>query len=338
MSYDLLIIGGGPAAVSAGVYAARKKLKTLLITESFGGQSITSERVENWIGEASITGFELAKRLEAHLRAQESVEVKMPERVTAVREIPCADGPPSPGFSKAGKRPCDFLVETDKGGSYPAKTVIVTSGSRRRRLGVPGEDKFEGKGVAFCATCDAPVFAGKRVAVVGGGNAGLEAVVDLFPYASAIYLLHRGSALKGDPVTQEQVRTNPKVQIILNAETQEVMGDAFVTGLTYKEVNTGEMKKLDVDGVFIEIGAVPNSEIVKGLVDLNPFGEIVLDHRTSATSKPGIFAAGDVTDELYKQNNISAGDGITAALSAYAYLLGLKKETVSAEVPNGLSA
>lgn len=325
--YDLVIIGGGPAAVAAGIYAARKKLKTLLIAESFGGQSIVSDNIENWIGEKFLTGFDLAKKLEEHLRAQESIEIKMPERVTKVSEIPCVDQ----------KRPCDFEVETDKGNRYQAKAVIVTSGSRRRRLGVPGEDKFEGKGVAYCATCDAPIFSGKRVAVIGGGNAGLEAVVDLFPYASEIYLVHRGEQLKGDAVTQEEIRKNPKVKIILNAETQEILGDKFVTGLSYKETKTGEIKKLELDGVFVEIGAVPNSEIVKGLVELNQFGEIVIDHKTGATSKSGIFAAGDVTDELYKQNNISAGDGITAALSAYGYLMGLKKRSAAAEKPNNHS-
>ena len=248
---------------------------------------------------------------------------------------PLQDNPPSPaGFGGASKRPCDFLIETDKGGSYETKAVIVTSGSRRRRLGVPGEGKFEGKGVAFCATCDAPVFSGKRVAVVGGGNAGLEAVVDLFPYAAEIYLLHRGDQLKGDPVTQEEIRKNPKVKIVLNAGTQEVLGDTFVTGLRYKDLKSGDMKELALDGVFVEIGAVPNSEIVKDIVQLNQFGEIVIDHKTSATSKPGIFAAGDVTDEMYKQNNISVGDGVTAALSAYVYLLGLKKHSAAAEMPN----
>lgn len=311
--------------MGAGVYAARKKLKTLVITEFFGGQSITSDSIENWIGDKSISGFDLAKKLEEHVRAQETVEIKMPERVTAVREVPCTDG----------KRPCDFEVETNAGGRYQTRAVVITSGSRRRRLGVPGESKFEGKGVVFCSTCDAPIFSGKRVAVVGGGNAGLEAVVDLFPYAAEIYLLHRGEQLKGDAVTQEAIRKNSKVTIILNAEAQEVLGDQFVTGLRYKDAKTGEMKELAVDGVFVEIGAVPNSEFVKGLVELNQFGEVVIDHRTSATSKPGVFAAGDVTDELYKQNNISVGDGITAALSAYNYLLGLKKQSVAAEKPNG---
>ena len=327
--YDLIIIGGGPAAAGAAVYAGRKRLKTLLITESFGGQSMVSDSIENWIGTKAISGFDLAKNLEEHVRTQETVEIKIPERVTAVREIPCVEDPASPLGAK--KRLCDFEVETNTGSRYQSKSVIVTSGARRRKLGIPGEEKFGGRGVAYCSTCDAPIFSGKRVAVVGGGNAGLEAVTDLLPYATEIFLLHRGETLKGDPITQEEIRNHPKVTIILNAEPQEILGEKFVTGLRYKNTKTGEATQLDANGVFVEIGSVPNSEIVKGVVALNPYGEIVVDHQTSAASKPGIFAAGDVTDELYKQNNISVGDGITAALSAHAYLLGLKKRTVAAE-------
>ncbi len=706
--YDLIIIGGGPAAVAAGVYAARKKLKTLLITEAFGGQSLVSAGVENWIGTKSVSGYDLAQMLEEHLRSYQNVEIKMPEKVVAVREIKAADP----------KRPHDFEVETDNGGKYHTKTIILASGARRRRLGIPGEDTFDGKGVAFCATClpphelvianssarsistikhaervltgsgsfqkvaavmereydgdlieirtrffsepvqltpnhpvltttvthgsgktywrdftiheprwlpagqltrdhvllyprilgaqdrntirisdtlsyprqgammtyrkgsptaikipnkirvdndfvrlagyfiaegsitdrgvnfyfskregdlgadvvrivqkhfglnarrkvegnvlrveiyseivrdlfevffgkyahnkavphwmvllptkkigelvkgiyrgdgckrkkdfcivtnsrnlayqlrdillrlgivpaiqrrdrddlnlkpgkignrlirfnhdkfhiviggpslvrmsevlgiphekiesrnrtchhawldkrylylpirsldrrpyrgkvhnlaveqdgtyiaknfivhncDAPIFSGKRVAVVGGGNAGLESVVDLFPYASEIYLLHRGGQLKGDAVTQEEIRKNSKVKIILNAEPQEILGDGVVTGLRYKDNTTGEVKEIEIEGLFVEIGAIPNSEFVKGLVDMNELGEVLINHRTAKTSKSGIFAAGDVTDEAFKQNNISAGDAVKAALSAYNYLMGL---------------
>lgn len=308
--YDLIIIGGGPAAIAAGVYAGRKKLKTLLIADSFGGQSLVSGSIENWIGTKAITGLDLARNLEEHLRAQESVEVRAPVRVAAVREVVCAEA----------KHPCDFEVETSSGARYQAQAVIVASGSRRQRLGVPGEEKFEGKGVAFCSTCDAPVFAGKRVAVVGGGNAGLEAVIDLMPYATHIFLIERNGALRGDTITQQKIRENPKVSVILNAEIQEIIGGQFVTGLRYRDAAGGAARELSVDGVFVEIGAVPNSEIVKGLVELNARGEIVVNHRTGETSKAGVFAAGDVTDGLYKQNNISAGDAVKAALSAYAYL------------------
>lgn len=322
--YDLVIIGGGPAAVAAGVYAARKKLNTLLITELFGGQSITSNSIENWIGAKAISGLDLAQNLEGHLRAQQSIEIKTPERVRAVREIPCVDG----------RRPCDYEIETDSGAHYQAKAVVVASGSRRKRLGVPGEDAFEGKGVAFCSTCDAPIFGGKRVAVIGGGNSALEAVIDLLPYATHIYLLHRGTSLKGDQVTQDEIKKHENVEVLFNVETQEILGDKFVTGLRYKDSQSGEARELSVDGVFVEIGAVPNSEIVKELVTVNQFGEVVLNHRTGETSRPGVFAAGDVTDELYKQNNISAGDAVKAALSAYGYLMGLKHRSAAAEDTN----
>jgi len=204
--------------------------------------------------------------------------------------------------------------------------VILTAGARRRQLGVPGEDRLNGKGVAYCSTCDAPLFSGKKVAVVGGGNAGLEAVQDLFPYASEVYLLEYGESLKGDPVTQEEIKKNPKFkQIILNAQTLEIVGDKFVTSLRYKEVRSGEEKVLELDGVFVEIGSVPNSEMVKDLVALDRWGQVVIDSKHSTTSHPGIFAAGDITDDPYKQNNISAGDAVKAALAAYNYLLKREK-------------
>lgn len=320
--YDVIIIGGGPAAVAATVYTARKKLKTLLITESFGGQSIVSDDIQNWIGEPHITGFDLAKKLEEHVRAHpEMVDIKTPEKVLEVRSIKC----------ESGTRNCDFEVKTDKE-SYEGRVVILAVGARRRKLGVPGEDKLNGKGVAYCSTCDAPLFSGKKVAVVGGGNAGLEAVQDLFPYASEIYLIHRGDALKGDAVEQEEIKKNPKLkEVILNAQTLEVLGDKFVIGLKYKNSKTGEEKTLEVEGIFVEIGSVPNSEIVKGLVDLDQWGQVIIDSKHASTSHPGIFAAGDITDDPYKQNNISAGDAVKAALAAYAYLLQRQKQSPAAE-------
>jgi len=312
MFYDTIIIGGGPAGVAAAVYAARKKLKTVLITDSFGGQSIVSDDIQNWIGEPHISGFELAQKLEAHVRCYpQEVDIKIPEKVIEVKTIECKDN----------ERICDFEVKTDVGNVYQGKTIILASGARRKKLNVPGEEKFEGKGVAYCATCDAPLFSGKRVAVIGGGNAGLEAVQDLFPYASEVYLIHRGEALTGDLIVQEEIKKNPKLKaIILNAQTLEILGDSFVTGLRYKNSKTGEEKILPVEGVFVEIGSVPNSEIVKGLVEIDKWGQVIVDSKYGSTSHPGIFAAGDVTNDPYKQNNISAGDAIKAALSAYAYL------------------
>lgn len=320
--YDVIIIGGGPAGAAAAVYTARKKLKTLLITESFGGQSIVSDDIQNWIGEPHVSGYDLAKKFEAHVRAfPDVVDVRMPEKAVKVEAIKCVNG----------TRICDFLVTTDKGNTYEGKTVILAAGARRRRLNIPGEDKFDGKGVAFCSTCDAPLFSGKTVAVVGGGNAGLEAVVDLFPYAEKIYLLEYGETLKGDPVTQEEVKKNPKVEIVLNAQTLEILGDKFVSGVKYLDRKTNEEKVLDVGGVFVEIGSVPNSEMVNGLVELDKYGQVVIDSKHATTSQPGIFAAGDITDDPYKQNNISAGDAVKAALAAYNYLLKREKMSPASE-------
>lgn len=301
--YDVIIIGGGPGGVAAGVYAARKKIRSLFLTDTIGGQSSVSASIENWIGDISVKGFEFAQKLEKHLRAQEDIEIRTGEKVKSV--------------SKAG---IGFTVETEKGETFETKAVIVTSGGRHRHLGVPGEEKFAGKGVVYCSTCDAPFFKEKIVAVVGGGNSGLEACQDLFPYAKKIYLLSRGGELTGDPLTQEEVKNHEKVEVIYNADTKEVLGETAVSGMKYEDLESKEMKELEVQGVFVEIGMVPNTEFVKGVVELNDYGEIVIDHRTGKTSVPGIFAAGDATDAAFKQNNISTGQGVTAALSAYEYI------------------
>ena len=302
MLYDLIILGGGPAGTAATVYAARKRLKTLFVTESFGGQSVVSDDIQNWIGETHITGFDLAKKFEEHVKSfGDIVEIK----IELAREI-----------KKTGE---NFTVKTDSG-EFEGRALILAIGARRRKLNVPGEQKFEGKGVAYCSTCDAPLFAGKKVVVVGGGNAGLEAVVDLFPYAEHITLLIRSDSMKGDPATQEEIKNNPKAEIIFNAEIKEILGDKFVTGLKYQDLKSGETKELELGGVFVEIGSVPNSELVKDLVEIDQWGQVKIDSKHASTSCVGIFAAGDITDDTYKQNNISAGDGVKAALAAYSYL------------------
>lgn len=303
--YDLIIIGGGPGGVAAGVYAARKKMRTLLITKDFGGQSVVSADIQNWIGEKGISGVELAGKLEEHLRAQEGIEIDDGKLVTAVQ-----------------KKGDIFTVSTDAGDSLETKTVLVVSGSRRRRLGVPGEKDFEGRGVVFCATCDAPLFRNKQVAVIGGGNSGLEAVLDLTAYATKIYLFERGTVLKGDAVTQEKIKENDKVEIITQAEAVAIEGSGMmVSGFRYKDTKAGEERTVPVQGVFVEIGAQPNSDMVKDLVELNKWGEIVTDPKTQQTSCKGIWAAGDVSDVLYKQNNISAGDAIKAILNIQEHLI-----------------
>jgi alkyl hydroperoxide reductase subunit F len=311
--YDLIIIGGGPGGVAAGVYAARKKMKTALITESFGGQSVVSAGIENWIGTPIISGFDLAKSLEEHLRVQKEIEIFEGDLVSAV----------------AKKDDGTFSITTKSGKTLETKYIILASGSRRKRLGVPGEDRLDGKGVVFCTTCDAPLFNGQTVAVVGGANSALESVLDLIPYAAKIYLLVRGDALKGDPVTQDKVKTHPQVEVIFGAVPQEITGDAFVDGIRYQDKNsaavagagatdvTGETKTLAVTGVFVEVGLIPNSDFVKDLVKLEAYGHVVTDPATQQTSCPGIWAIGDVTDTLYKQNNISVGEGVKAALNVY---------------------
>jgi len=301
--HDLIIIGGGPAGVSAGVYAARKKINVALIAEEFGGQSIVSADVQNWIGTKSVSGFDLAKMLEEHLRAQSDIEIIDGDIVTKVDKA-------NEGFS----------VGTRDGKSFETKTILVASGSRRKKLGIPGEKELDGRGVAYCSTCDAPLFQDKIVAVIGGGNAGLEAVRDLLPYSSKIYLLEFADALRGDPITLEKLKSDSKVEIITMAKTMEVLGDKFVTALKYEDRNTNETKELKLDGVFVEIGSIPNADFVKDLVELNKFGEIIVDHKTQSSSLAGIWAAGDVSDVMYKQNNISSGDAVKAVLNIYDYL------------------
>ena len=298
--YDVIIIGGGPGGVAAGIYAARKKMKSLLITDSFGGQSLNSAGIENWIGTKVISGYDLAKSLEEHLRAQKGIEVVDNDLVTAIKKT---DG----GFS----------VATKNGKNFDTKYVLIASGSRRKRLGVPGEDQFDGKGVVFGTTCDAPLFDGKTTLVVGGGNSALESVIDLVPYSPKIYLFVRSDVLKGDPVTQEKVKSHPQVTVMWNTVVQEIRGDRFVNGVRYKNLKTGEEKEMAVDGVFVEVGLLPNSDFVKGMADMDDYGHIKVDHRTFSTSVPGIWAIGDVTDGLYQQNNISVGEGVSAILNIY---------------------
>lgn len=303
MVYDVVIVGGGPGGVSAAIYASRKQLKTLMITESIGGQSAVSASVENWIGTISIPGWELAQSLEKHLRAQEGIEIRTGELVTGIEE-------------QSGQ----FVVQGSSGEKYQTKTIIIASGGRHRSLDVPGEEKFRGKGVVYCSTCDAPFFRGKKVVVVGGGNSGLEAVEDLLPYAQEIVLMVRSGELKGDAITREKILADSRVSVIYFGLTKEILGESVVTGLRYKDAQTEEEKNIEADGVFVEIGMIPNTDFFGGLIEKNERGEVILNHRTKATSRLGIFATGDVTDAPYKQNNISAGDGVVAALSAYDYL------------------
>lgn len=300
--YDLAIIGGGPAGVSAGVYAARKRLKTILITETFGGQSTESVGIENWIGTINIPGAEFGKMLENHLRAYagDFVEIKLNK------------------VNKLNKLNKEFEIQTESGETYTAKTVLIATGSTRRKLEIPGAKEFENKGITYCASCDGPLFSGQDVVVIGGGNAGFESAAQLLAYAKSVTLLNRSNALKADEVTVDRVSKHPNMRVIKNAVPKEVKGDKFVSALVYEE--NGENKELAVTGIFVEIGLVPTTSFVKGLAELNQYGQIIVDPKTQMTSVEGLWAAGDSTDGLYHQNNIAAGDAVKALEDIYLHI------------------
>lgn len=302
---DLIIIGGGPAGVSAGIYAARKRLKTVFISESFGGQSVESAGVENWVGTISISGPDLAKALETHLKAYaaDAVEIQVPARAVKVE-----------------KKDGGFAVTTEDGKKFESKTIFLAIGSTRRKITIPGAEKFEHKGITYCASCDGPLFSGMDTIVIGGGNAAFETSAQLLSYAKSVTLINRSNEFRADPVTVEKVLSNPKMKAIKNAELVKIDGDNFVTGLTYKNKETGDEVNLPVSGVFVEIGLIPSTDIVKGLIEMNEIGQIKVDPKTQATSTPGIWAAGDATDGLYHQNNIASGDAVKALEDIYLHL------------------
>lgn len=303
--FDLIIIGGGPGGAAAGVYAARKRLKTLLITAEFGGQSVVSSDIQNWIGTKTISGAELAESFKQHVLAyaDDVLEVKEGERVTDIKKT--AD---------------TFTVTTDSGASYESRTVLVSAGSSRKKIDVKGAKEFENRGITYCATCDGPLFAGKDVAVIGGGNAGFESAAQLMAYCKSVTVIHKNEAFKADPVTIEKVLAHDNVTGILNADLQEVYGDTFVKGLTYTDRQSGEVRDIQVSGVFVEIGQIPNTSFAKDIVDLDAYGRVVIDPWTQKTSLPGIWASGDCTTGLYHQNNIAAGDAVRALEDIYVTL------------------
>ncbi len=308
MTYDLAIIGGGPAGVSAGVYAARKQLKTLFITKDWNSQSTVSEGIENWIGTVKIPGAEFAKNLEAHLRAYSDgvVEIVVGESCVKIDKINQEDGQ-------------KFKINTDKG-SYEAKTVLITTGSFRKKLEVPGADKFEHKGLTYCASCDGPLFNGQDVIVVGGGNAAFESASQLLAYCKSVTLINRTEKFRADPITIEIVSKNPHFKIITNAISKEVRGDKFVNAFIYTDTTIGKDIELAVSGIFVEIGSIPTTYFVKDLVKMDEWQHIIVDPRTQMTSIKGIWAAGDCTDGLYHQNNIAAGDAVKALEDIYLFL------------------
>lgn len=295
--YDLVIIGAGPAGITAAVYAARKKMDSLVVTKDIGGQASLSGDIQNYTGYQFITGPELAIKFEEHMR-KFNFNIKENEEVKELI------------FEKGA-----FLVKTDKD-NYQAKTVIVASGKRSRELGVTGEREFKNKGLTYCATCDGPLFAERDVAVIGGGNSALDAVLQLTKIANKIYVINITDNLTGDGIMQEKIRADNKVSIFNNSRVKEILGDSFVQTIKIEEDK--EEKVLDVQGIFVEIGLIPNSDFAPSL-EKNERKEIIVNQRNE-TNIPGIFAAGDVTNMPEKQIIIAAGEGAKAVLSTFRYL------------------
>ncbi len=296
--YQLIILGGGPAGTAAGVYAARKRIDTLLITESFGGQAINASIIENFIGFERISGLEMAKLFEKQLRYNKELDIKT-DKILAINEKE------------------NILEIKTQGDIYYGEKILLTLGRRCRKLNVPKEKELEGKGVFYCSICDAPLLKNKKAAIIGGGNSALLSVLDLNPFASKIYLLTNESFLRGDDSLQEVVKNNPKVEIIYNVKVLEIEGEKMVEGLKYKDLNNNEEKKLAIDGIFIQIGMQPNTELVKNLVSLNADNEIIVEPLSGKTSHPKIWAAGDITNLPYKQISTAIGDGVRALLNIY---------------------
>lgn len=313
MTYDLIIIGGGPAGTAAAVYAARKKLKTLLITSEWGGQSIVSEQIYNWIGTPAISGNQLAENLKKHVldNVGDALSTKEGTLVTNVSKNGELFMVKTLGHSPTG----DELVE-----DLETKSILITAGSGRRKLVAKNADTLEHKGLTYCASCDGPLFSDMDVVVVGGGNAGFESAAQLLAYCKSVTLLNRSDTFRADEVTVEKVLSNPKMKALKNVEILEIQGDKFVEGLTYKDAVTGEQKELKVSGIFVEIGQIPNTSFVKDLVPLDAIGRVKIDPWTNKTEVPGIWAAGDCTNILYHQNNIAAGDAVRALEDIYLTL------------------
>jgi alkyl hydroperoxide reductase subunit F len=303
--FDMLVVGGGPAGASAAVYAARKGISTGLVAERFGGQVLDTMAIENFISVPATEGPRMVAALEEHVK---EYDVDLMHLQRAARLVP-----PTTDGGLIG-------VELESGATLQARTVVLSTGARWRQLGVPGEAEYRNKGVTYCPHCDGPMFKGKRVAVVGGGNSGVEAAIDLAGVVAHVTLIEFDTELRADAVLQRKLSSLPNVEVILNALTTEVTGEATMTGLVYEDRSTGEHHRLTVEGVFVQIGLLPNTEWLEGALELSPRGEIIIDHR-GQTSRSGVFAAGDCTTVPFKQIIIAMGAGSTAALGAFDHLI-----------------
>ncbi|MFA5413652.1 MAG: thioredoxin-disulfide reductase [Patescibacteria group bacterium] len=298
--YDLIIIGGGPAGFTAAIYAARRAVKTLVLAKELGGQAVYASKVENFPGFDLIPGYELmekiknqAGKLGAEIKNVEAAEIKKENDVFSVRD--------------------------KDGNAYESKSLILSFGAVPRKLGIPNEDKFKGNGISYCATCDAPFFKNKNVAVIGGGNAALDAALLLAKFANRVYLIHRRDEFKGEVVRVNDVKKLQNVEIILNSEVKEIKGEKNITGVTIGKIDSGETRDLEVSGIFVEIGHIVESDFVSKMVTLDERKQIVVNDKNE-TNVPGVFGAGDATTVPYKQIVIAAGEGAKAALTTYSYL------------------
>ncbi|GIN22017.1 alkyl hydroperoxide reductase subunit F [Siminovitchia fordii] len=299
--FDVLVVGGGPAGASAAVYAARKGIRTGVVAERFGGQIMDTLGIENFISVKHTEGPKLAASLEEHVK-QYNVDIMSSQRAKGLEKKDLIE------------------VELENGAVLKSKTVILSTGARWRNVGVPGEAEFKNKGVAYCPHCDGPLFEGKHVAVIGGGNSGIEAAIDLAGIVKHVTVLEFAPELKADSVLQDRLYSLPNVKVIKNAQTKEITGTDKVNGITYVDRESGEEHHVELQGVFVQIGLVPNTDWLDDTVERTRMGEIVVDKK-GATNIPGVFAAGDCTDSAYKQIIISMGSGATAALGAFDYLV-----------------
>ena len=321
MVYDLAIIGGGPGGSAASVYAARKRLKTVLITRDWLGQSNVSEKIENWIGTVAISGLELSQSLEKHAKAYGKDVVDFREGETCEKIENSEDKASSKSRSSGSKL---FDIKTNKG-NYQARSILIVSGSRRRKLDVLGAAKFEHKGLTYCASCDGPMYSDQDVAVIGGGNAGMESAAQLLAYCKSVTVLVR-SNLRADPAIVEAVAKDPKARIIKCTVPKEIKGDKFVTSMVYTDTKSHKDTEIPVTGIFVEVGSIPNTDFAKDIVKLDPTDHVAINTRNQRAtnadgqSVDGIWAAGDCTDGLYHQNNIAAGDAVKAVEDIYLWL------------------
>ncbi|MDN4608433.1 alkyl hydroperoxide reductase subunit F [Sporosarcina highlanderae] len=299
--FDVLVVGGGPAGASAAIYAARKGIRTGIVADRFGGQVLDTAAIENFISVTHTEGPKLAASLEEHVK-EYNIDIMNLQRAKRLEKKDLIE------------------IELENGAVLKSKSVILSTGASWRNIGVPGEAEFRNKGIAYCVHCDGPLFTGKKVAVVGGGNSGIEAAIDLAGYTEHVTVLEFNDQLKADSVLQERLRSLSNVTVVTNAQTKEITGTDVVNGVTYVERETGEEKHIEIAGIFIQIGLVPNTAWLGDSVERNKFGEIIVDNR-GATNVPGVFAAGDCTDSPFKQIIISMGSGATASLAAVDYLV-----------------